>query len=197
MWEIVCWDMVSYWLAFHCCVVGQEERTTRQFRIWWNAGTSESIRKYQVGHICVQNSDQFMVSLFFQFNSNSIQVGFSFNSVPFPGHQNDTKMWIQTFYHLSPKNTSPALTMRLRFQLQRVFYLFTSLPHGLNYVDLCSPRARSLLFMFLRSKGLNILSYVEFCVDFRTELLTNQLLCVRSEIYVMWTKVRSKMIIQV
>ena len=60
-----------------------------------------------------------------------------------------------------------------------------------------SPRARSLLFMFLRSKGLNILTYVEFCVDFRTELLTNQLLCVRSEIHVMWTKVRSKMIIQV
>ena len=50
---------------------------------------------------------------------------------------------------------------------------------------LCSPRARSLLFMFLRSKGLIILSYVEFCVDFRTELLTNQLLCVRSEIHVM------------
>ena len=55
-----------------------------------------------------------------------------------------------------------------------------------------SPRARSLLFMFLRSKGLNILSYVEFCVDFRTELLTNQLLCVRSEIHVMWTKFGQK-----
>ena len=50
---------------------------------------------------------------------------------------------------------------------------------------------------FLRSKGLNILSYVDFCVDFRTELLTNQPLCVRSEIHVMWTKVRSKMITQV
>ena len=28
--------------------------------------------------------------------------------------------------------------------------------------------------MFLRSKGLNILSYVEFSIDFITELLTNQ-----------------------
>ena len=74
----------------------------------------------------------------------------------------------------------------------------TCQPENYRPVSLtCSPRARSLLFMFLRSKGLNILSYVEFCVDFRTELLKNQLLCIRSEIHVMWTKVRSKMIIQV
>ena len=34
-----------------------------------------------------------------------------------------------------PGNTNAALTMRLKFELQWIFRLRTSLPHGLNSMD--------------------------------------------------------------
>ena len=51
-----------------------------------------------------------------------------------PGHHNDPKnveSHILSFI-TKPGNTNAALTMRLKFELQWIFRLRTSLPHGLN-----------------------------------------------------------------
>ena len=52
--------------------------------------------------------------------------------------------------------------------------------------DRMSPGLRdgSLLFMFLRSKGLKVVSYGKNGVDSKSELLTNQLLGLRSVFHV-------------
>ena len=54
-----------------------------------------------------------------------------------PGHHNDPKnveSHILSFI-TKPGNTKAALTMRLKFELQWIFRLRTSLPHGLNSMD--------------------------------------------------------------
>jgi len=61
-------------------------------------------------------------------------IGKHFN---LPGHHNDPKnveSHILSFI-TKPGNTSAALTMRLKFELQWIFRLRTSLPHGLNSMD--------------------------------------------------------------
>ena len=54
-----------------------------------------------------------------------------------PGHHNDPRNMESNIlsFITQPSNTSVALTMRLKFELQWIFHLRTSLPHGLNSMD--------------------------------------------------------------